>query len=67
MQLRAFGDLGTLKLICVGGLRSRSVCNDLITRGVTDFVAMSRPFICEPDLVAQMRADRTKQPMSVIL
>lgn len=39
-----------LPIILVGGLRSRQVMEDVIASGDADFVSMSRPLICEPDL-----------------
>ncbi|MFP4257777.1 MAG: NADH:flavin oxidoreductase [Desulfovermiculus sp.] len=41
----------SLPLILVGGIRSLSTAKDLIERGVTDFVAMARPLIREPELI----------------
>jgi 2,4-dienoyl-CoA reductase-like NADH-dependent reductase (Old Yellow Enzyme family) len=38
-------------LILVGGLRSFEVADGLIEDGIADYIAMSRPFIREPDLV----------------
>ena len=37
-------------LILVGGIKSLDVIEELLTRGITDFVALSRPLIREPDL-----------------
>jgi 2,4-dienoyl-CoA reductase-like NADH-dependent reductase (Old Yellow Enzyme family) len=46
-------------VIAVGGLRSYEVCEDIVQKGDADFVAMSRPFIREPGLVADWaRGDR---------
>ncbi len=39
-----------LPLILVGGMRSRKVMEGILTEGVADFIAMSRPLIREPDL-----------------
>lgn len=47
-------------VILVGGLRSLSVMEDVVARGAADLVALSRPLICEPDLVNRMRAGQTK-------
>jgi len=38
---------------------------EIITAGWTDFVSLARPFICEPDLVAKIRAGRW-DPVSCI-
>jgi 2,4-dienoyl-CoA reductase-like NADH-dependent reductase (Old Yellow Enzyme family) len=43
-----------LPLILVGGLRSRSVMEDVLASGDADYVSMCRPLICEPDLPNRM-------------
>ena len=50
--------VGRLPLSLVGGLRSPRLMEEVITAGWTDFVSLARPFICEPDLVAKIRAGR---------
>ena len=45
----------SVPVILVGGLRSMERMEEIISEGVADFVSMSRPFIREPDLVAQFR------------
>jgi len=40
-------------LILVGGIRSFEVAERLVEEGYTDHIAMSRPFIREPDLVSR--------------
>lgn len=40
-----------IPVIVVGGLRSKTVMNRIIEEGSADMVALSRPFIKEPDLV----------------
>ena len=40
-------------LILVGGIRSFTVAERLVAGGSTDYVSLSRPFICEPDLIAR--------------
>jgi len=37
-------------LILVGGIRSLDVIEDILNRGIADFVSLSRPLIREPDL-----------------
>ncbi|MCF8069869.1 MAG: NADH:flavin oxidoreductase [Desulfobacterales bacterium] len=50
-------DMATFKkeinipLILVGGVRSFEVADKLVTNGITDYISMCRPFICEPDLI----------------
>lgn len=45
-------------LILVGGLRSRSVIDDVLESHDADAVALCRPWIREPDLGTRLRADR---------
>jgi len=47
-------------VILVGGLRSLSVMEDVVASGVADLVALSRPFVCEPDLVNRFRAGQAR-------
>jgi 2,4-dienoyl-CoA reductase-like NADH-dependent reductase (Old Yellow Enzyme family) len=47
-------------VILVGGLRSLSVMEQVVSSGTADLVALSRPFVCEPDLVNRMRAGQEK-------
>jgi 2,4-dienoyl-CoA reductase-like NADH-dependent reductase (Old Yellow Enzyme family) len=48
-------------VLLVGGIRSFEVAEKLVGEGYCDFVAMSRPFICEPRLVSRwMSGDRTR-------
>lgn len=54
--------VGRLPLSLVGGLRSPDLMEEIISRGWTDFVSLARPFICEPDLVARIRAGR-REPL----
>lgn len=42
-------------VILVGGLRSLTVMEEVVARGTADLVALSRPFILEPDLVNRLR------------
>ena len=48
-----------LPVILVGGIRRTETMHDLIESGDTDFIAMARPFIREPDLPKQFREGRT--------
>jgi hypothetical protein len=48
-------------LILVGGLRSYDEARKLVQTGAADYISMSRPFICEPELVERWKAgDRRK-------
>jgi len=47
-------------VILVGGLRSLSVMEHVVATGAADLVALSRPLICERDLVNRLRAGEAK-------
>jgi 2,4-dienoyl-CoA reductase-like NADH-dependent reductase (Old Yellow Enzyme family) len=55
-EARAFKAKLNLPLILVGGLRSLEVAERLVGDGTADYIAMSRPLIREPDLIARWRA-----------
>lgn len=42
-------------LMVVGGFRSQAVAQKAISDGLTDYIALSRPFIREPDLISRWR------------
>ncbi len=44
-----------LPILLVGGLRSRDDMEDVLASGEADFISLSRPLICEPDLPRRMR------------
>jgi 2,4-dienoyl-CoA reductase-like NADH-dependent reductase (Old Yellow Enzyme family) len=44
-----------LPILLVGGLRSRKVMDDVLDSGDADFISLSRPLICEPDLPHRLR------------
>lgn len=46
-------------IVLVGGLRRTQTMEAILKRGDADFLALSRPLIREPDLVAQIEAGRT--------
>ena len=48
-----------VKIQLVGGMRSRETMETVLQSGVADLVAMSRPFIREPDLARQLAEGRT--------
>ena len=52
-------------VIVVGGFRSPEVCNAILGSGGADFIALSRPFIREPDLVRKWEADRTHRSLCI--
>lgn len=43
-------------VILVGGLRSLETLTDLVARDGIDYVSLSRPLLCEPNLVARWQA-----------
>jgi 2,4-dienoyl-CoA reductase-like NADH-dependent reductase (Old Yellow Enzyme family) len=47
-----------LPVILVGGLRSRTVMDDVLASGDADLIALCRPLIREPDLPQRLRAGR---------
>lgn len=47
-------------VILVGGLRSLAVMQSVLSDGVADMVAMSRPFVKEPDLVVKLKNGQDK-------
>jgi 2,4-dienoyl-CoA reductase-like NADH-dependent reductase (Old Yellow Enzyme family) len=47
-----------LPIALVGGLRSRDVMEEVLESGDADFIALSRPLICEPDLPNRLREGR---------
>jgi 2,4-dienoyl-CoA reductase-like NADH-dependent reductase (Old Yellow Enzyme family) len=60
-ELRAFRKQIHIPLILVGGNRSFAVAEGLVAEGSADYISMSRPFICEPGLIARWQAgDRRK-------
>jgi 2,4-dienoyl-CoA reductase-like NADH-dependent reductase (Old Yellow Enzyme family) len=40
-----------IPLILVGGIRSFAVAEELVSNRLTDYIALARPLICEPDLI----------------
>lgn len=50
--------LTDIPIISVGGMRSTFEMEEAIANGHTDLVAMSRPFLCEPEFVRRMEQSR---------
>ncbi len=46
-------------LMLVGGIRSYSVAERIVTEGIADYVSLSRPLIREPDLVNRWKSGDT--------
>jgi len=49
-------DRTDLPILLVGGLRSRSVMEEILQSGDADFISLSRPLLCEPDLPLRFAA-----------
>lgn len=47
-----------LPILLVGGLRSRAVMEDVLSSGDAQFISLSRPLICEPDLPNRLLEER---------
>ncbi|MFO7568822.1 MAG: NADH:flavin oxidoreductase [Smithellaceae bacterium] len=47
-------------VILVGGIRSLETAADFVGDGICDFVAMARPFIREPEIIARWQTDNKK-------
>ncbi len=45
-----------IPVILVGGIRSLTVAESTVETGAADFIALSRPLICEPDLIARWQS-----------
>ena len=56
---RAVKEAMDIPVILVGGIRTTPTMTDLLRSGDADFLAMSRPFIREPDLPNKLAAGRT--------
>lgn len=62
---RAFKKALRIPVILVGGIKSRQVAEDVLNRGDADAVSMSRPLICEPDLVHRWKQGDTARAACV--
>jgi len=50
-----------IPLILVGGIRSFEVAEEIVDKGIADYISMSRPLIREPDLIKRWESgDRRK-------
>lgn len=52
-------------IIVVGGFRSPNVGEAILEKDGADFIALSRPFIREPDLVRKWETDRTHRALCI--
>jgi 2,4-dienoyl-CoA reductase-like NADH-dependent reductase (Old Yellow Enzyme family) len=62
---RRFKQSVRVPLILVGGVRSPDVAERLVADGTADYIAMSRPLICEPDLVNRWKNGDTAKSACV--
>ena len=53
---QALKKMSSLPVILVGGVRSYLLAERLVTEGVTDYIAMCRPFIREPMLIKRWQS-----------
>ncbi|KUG05357.1 2,4-dienoyl-coa reductase [hydrocarbon metagenome] len=58
---RSFKNSINVPLILVGGIRSFEVAQSLVEDGTADYISMSRPFICEPDLIKRWKSGDRSQ------
>jgi 2,4-dienoyl-CoA reductase-like NADH-dependent reductase (Old Yellow Enzyme family) len=54
-----------IPLLLVGGMRTVSQMEAVISKELADFVSMSRPFIREPNLVKRIREKKTERASCV--
>jgi 2,4-dienoyl-CoA reductase-like NADH-dependent reductase (Old Yellow Enzyme family) len=52
---KAYKQKVSIPLILVGGIRSYEVAERLVRDGMTDYISLCRPLICEPGLVKRWR------------
>ncbi len=57
---KAARDATDLPVMLVGGLRSRSVMDDVLASGDADFISLCRPLICEPDLPRRLEGGQAR-------
>jgi 2,4-dienoyl-CoA reductase-like NADH-dependent reductase (Old Yellow Enzyme family) len=62
---RRFKQSVRVPLILVGGIRSPEVAERLLHEGTADYIALSRPLICEPDLVNRWKHGDTSKSACV--
>ncbi len=43
-------------LILVGGIRSFDIAEDMVSRGISDYISLCRPLICEPHLIRRWQS-----------
>ncbi|MCL2767140.1 MAG: NADH:flavin oxidoreductase [Synergistaceae bacterium] len=55
---KKYKEISKIPLILVGGFRSYERISQILSDGIADFVSMSRPLICEPNLPKRWKASR---------
>ncbi len=45
-----------IPVVAVGGIRTIEMAGSILKKGVADLISMSRPFICEPNLIDRWRS-----------
>ncbi|MGP8329302.1 MAG: NADH:flavin oxidoreductase [Methanosarcinaceae archaeon] len=58
---KAIKETVDIPIILVGGVRSKPRMESLISDGYADMIAMSRPFIREPDLIMKLESGESEQ------
>jgi 2,4-dienoyl-CoA reductase-like NADH-dependent reductase (Old Yellow Enzyme family) len=56
----------SIPIISVGGMRRREMMEQALLQGQADFIALSRPFIRQPNLVKQMEKSPDADPINCI-
>ncbi len=62
---RRFKRQTKVPLMLVGGLRTVDAAEDLVAGGITDYIALCRPLICEPGLVNRWKSGDTAKSLCV--
>ncbi|HET6513666.1 MAG TPA: NADH:flavin oxidoreductase [Thermodesulfovibrionales bacterium] len=57
---RAFKKALHIPVMLVGGMRSKTVMEEVLKKGYADLVSLARPLIREPDLLERLREGKTK-------
>jgi len=57
---KAFKEKLSVPVILVGGMRSKSVMEDVLHKGEADLISLARPLIREPDLPNKLREGKAK-------
>ncbi len=60
-----FREMVRIPVITVGGIRSPEVVEKIFSQGLADYVAFSRPFIREPDLIKRWKSGDLKKSACV--